>query len=107
MSEEHREKVILNLRQSTSTRKVNIGSFWSDEIAALLGSVFAFGDSSKVSTVEDNLLNEAQSIASLLAKSTEELTSVVAGLDGGYIKPAPGGGKNVPCSPSCAFLFSQ
>lgn len=86
---------------------MNIGSFWSDEIAALLGRVFASGDSSKVSTVEDILLNEAQSIASLLAKSTEELTSVVAGLDGGYIKPAPGGGKNLPCSLSFLLMFSQ
>ena len=42
---------------------------------------------------EDNIVDEASRIASLLLQSTEEMDSVLGGLDGRYIKPKPGGGK--------------
>jgi len=37
------------------------------------------------------VVDEAMQIAALLDRSTEELDSIVTGLDGGYILPAPGG----------------
>ena len=37
------------------------------------------------------LMEEATSIVRLLARSTEEIDSLVQGLAGGYIRPAPGG----------------
>jgi len=40
---------------------------------------------------EDVLIDEATTIVRLLARSTEEVDSVLVGLSGGYIKPAPGG----------------
>jgi cobalamin biosynthesis Mg chelatase CobN len=48
---------------------------------------------------------EANSVAKLLIQSTEEMTSVVAGLNGGYIKPAPGGGKFIIPSLQCINSF--
>lgn len=39
------------------------------------------------------VLDEASNVAALLERSTEEMDSVVGGLDGRYIKPKPGGGK--------------
>ena len=38
------------------------------------------------------VLAEAAEIASLLLRKTEELDAVVTALDGGYVKPKPGGG---------------
>ena len=44
------------------------------------------------STLEESrLTHEASNIANLLSRSTEEIDSVLHGLDGGYVKPAPGG----------------
>jgi len=35
---------------------------------------------------------EAREVASLLLQSTSEMESILNSLDGGYVKPAPGGG---------------
>ena len=40
---------------------------------------------------DDSTLGEAQKLKSALQQSTEELTSLVTGLDGGYVAPKPGG----------------
>ena len=93
LSKEHRNIVISNLRKSNEAAKT--GTLWYDDLVTFVQSIFGLDNSQQDSTTgEDNLLTEAQSITSLLIQSTEELTSVVAGLNGGYIKPAPGGGKN-------------
>ena len=101
LSKEHRDLVISKLRKSNKT-----GSFWYDDLVSFLESIISSGDGSQNATAdEENLLAEAQSIATLLIQSTEELTSVVAGLNGGYIKPAPGGGKILQCSPSIFIYY--
>ena len=108
LSKEHRNIVISNLRKSNEAAKT--GTLWYDDLVTFVQSIFGLDNSQQdtfvqsifgldnsqqdSTTGEDNLLTEAQSITSLLIQSTEELTSVVAGLNGGYIKPAPGGGKN-------------
>lgn len=93
LSKEHRNIVISNLRKSNEAAKT--GTLWYDDLVTFVQSIFGLDNSQQDSTTgEDNLLTEAKSITSLLIQSTEELTSVVAGLNGGYIKPAPGGGKN-------------
>ena len=93
LSKEHRNIVISNLRKSNEAAKT--GTLWYDDLVTFVQSIFGLDNSQQDSTTgEDNLLTEAQSITSLLIQSTEELSSVVAGLNGGYIKPAPGGGKN-------------
>ena len=93
LSKAHRNIVISNLRKSNEAAKT--GTLWYDDLVTFVQSIFGLDNSQQDSTTgEDNLLTEAQSITSLLIQSTEELTSVVAGLNGGYIKPAPGGGKN-------------
>ena len=40
---------------------------------------------------DDSTLGEAQKLKSALGRSTEELSSLVTGLDGGYVAPKPGG----------------
>ena len=40
---------------------------------------------------DDSTLGEAQKLKSALHQSTEELSSLVTGLDGGYVAPKPGG----------------
>ena len=42
-------------------------------------------------TKSDSLKDEAMEIVDLLSKNTEEIDSVVNALDGGYVKPIPGG----------------
>jgi cobalamin biosynthesis Mg chelatase CobN len=91
LSKEHRDIVISNVRKSNGEE---MGSVWYDDLVSFLDSIFGSGAVRQGETSdEENLITEAQSIATLLTQSTEELTSVVAGLNGGYIKPAPGGGK--------------
>jgi magnesium chelatase subunit H len=69
---------------------------WFDNIITFMENIFGANESSQsAESSHANVLVEAKSIASLLYQSTEELTSVLDGLDGGYIKPAPGGGKNL------------
>jgi magnesium chelatase subunit H len=52
----------------------------------------AFGEtSSDPSFSEQSISERAMTIAGLLDRSSDELQSVVKGLDGGYIPPAPGG----------------
>lgn len=41
--------------------------------------------------INEASLNEAQEVVKLLSKNTEELDGVLCALDGGYVKPAPGG----------------
>ena len=107
LSKEHRNIVISNLRKSNEAAKT--GTLWYDDLVTFVQSIFGLDNSQQDSTTgEDNLLTEAQSITSLLIQSTEELTSVVAGLNGGYIKPAPGGGKNILwCRWFFYFFYSQ
>ena len=40
---------------------------------------------------DDSTLGEAQKLKSALQRSSEELTSLITGLDGGYVAPKPGG----------------
>ena len=107
LSKEHRNIVISNLRKSNEAAKT--GTLWYDDLVTFVQSIFGLDNSQQDSTTgEDNLLTEAQSITSLLIQSTEELSSVVAGLNGGYIKPAPGGGKNTFwCLWFFYFFYSQ
>jgi magnesium chelatase subunit H len=43
------------------------------------------------SSISENRIDEAKNIVSLLSKNTEELDGVLSALDGGFVKPAPGG----------------
>lgn len=74
-------KYVRKLRQA----KNPIDAFVKKFVSSFLGT----GDSHEL--VPGDTLREAKTIASLLMKSTEEMDSLVEGLDGGYIKPAPGG----------------
>ena len=40
---------------------------------------------------ESEIINDAYEVLDLLNSTTEEMDSVITGLDGGYISPAPGG----------------
>jgi hypothetical protein len=71
---------------------------WFGKVSAFLGSLFGNNDLTsdihpKTSEVV-SIRNEAISVANLLIKSTEEMDSVLEGLDGGFVKPAPGGGEH-------------
>lgn len=58
-------------------------------VKSLFGSAEVNGMQS--STTEDQIWDDASRIVALLDRSSEELDSIVTGLDGGYIRPAPGG----------------
>jgi magnesium chelatase subunit H len=91
LDKDQRELVIANLRQSREKKEK---ATWFDNIVTLMEDFFRGSDSPNTESAKVNVHQEANSIASLLSQSTEELTSLLEGLDGGYIKPAPGGGKN-------------
>lgn len=50
-----------------------------------------FGIESEESFAHDGVVNEASSIIHALKQSHQELGSLITGLDGGYIRPKPGG----------------
>lgn len=50
-----------------------------------------FGLDQSKDTHVNSQLSEAKEVVRLLSKNTEELDGVVSALDGGYVKPAPGG----------------
>jgi magnesium chelatase subunit H len=94
LSEEHRRATITKLRESQQKAEEHDGDSLTEQFWAFLQRSFQQGytppeESEK--TDEDPLLKDAFTIASLLSRSTEEIDSVVEGLNGGYIRPAPGG----------------
>lgn len=54
-------------------------------------SLFGGEEETPVAEIEHSVVDQAVSITHALQKSHEELGSLVGGLDGGYIKPKPGG----------------
>lgn len=99
LGEVQRTLAISNLRQ---TQEKGRRSAWLDDIGLFFNGLFAADDSivGRNST-EAALMVEASNIVSLLDKSTEEMDSVLEGLSGGFVKPAPGGGTF-----SCTYLKS-
>ena len=91
LNEDQRALIISKTHESLEEEH---GKTWFDSVASFVKGLIGNDDSTMVSkSPEDVLLNEASNVASLLVKSTEEMDSVLQGLDGGFIKPAPGGGK--------------
>jgi magnesium chelatase subunit H len=89
---DHRERVISNLRKAQANE---FELSWFDSFVSFFQDLFVTNESNtSAKSIEQELLDEASSIALGLSRCTEELTSVLEGLNGGYIKPAPGGGKN-------------
>lgn len=66
---------------------------WWTDLTVLFSTLFGSADlSTETGSTGLVLLDEATTVAKLLIQSTEEMDSILVGLDGGYIKPAPGGG---------------
>jgi hypothetical protein len=91
---EHRETVIASFRKSNVDESREL-SFVENIISFLKKSFEPNDFQSEATSDEAAQLVEARLLISLLYRSTEELKSVITGLDGGYIKPAPGGGKGL------------
>jgi magnesium chelatase subunit H len=90
LSADLRGLVISELHKSLKKKDRRKGPF--DEFVSFLGDLFGKQDSQpSPNTPSDDIFDEASKVASLLMRSTEEMDSIVEGLDGGYIKPAPGG----------------
>jgi magnesium chelatase subunit H len=85
LSKENRQKVILD-HHDPSASNDPIEAFFS-----FLRNLFGMPVDVVEKTMEEKVTDEAYSIATLLDQSTEEIRSVIVGLDGGYIKPKPGG----------------
>ena len=85
LSERHRREAISKWRESSKREQQRKG-FFASILAFLRGK-----PEEPVESDESTLLEEATSIVSLLGRSSEEIDSIVEGLDGGYIHPAPGG----------------
>jgi magnesium chelatase subunit H len=93
LSADHREHVIARLRKARS-RESDIP--WFDSFLSFFKGLFETSElQASNKPDEKDVLDEAHSIAAALSRSTEELSSVLEGLNGGYVKPAPGGGKIV------------
>jgi magnesium chelatase subunit H len=96
MSAQHRAFAISKLHKKSEDFDLwaaisDFGSFLRD-----LVGVPTSDNTSSTGAVE-SALTEASEIASLLMRSSEEIESVLQGLDGGYIRPAPGGGTCSRC----------
>ena len=65
---------------------------WWEKIQNFLQEKLGWEESiQEVDNSKENNYKEAKNIVSLLSRNTEELESLVCALDGGYVKPAPGG----------------
>jgi magnesium chelatase subunit H len=92
LSDDLRAKVISDLRNQNGLRQA--APF--DSLLSFFRQLAGIEDPGSVETHSaSNVVEEASTIASLLVRSTEEMDSILQGLDGGYIKPAPGGGKSL------------
>mmetsp|Transcript_16101 Transcript_16101/g.19664 ORF Transcript_16101/g.19664 Transcript_16101/m.19664 type:complete len:727 (+) Transcript_16101:2098-4278(+) len=96
LNERDCRKVIESRRLKTHANTVDMSSFWEgvkDFASKFLR--FDFQGASSEETYEagrnETLFDEAKSIVSLLSRNTEEIDSVLTALDGGYVRPAPGG----------------
>ena len=95
ITSEECEKVILACRKEMGAEK---NDMWLPHFEAWVQKFMAFF-STEVDVIEESveadphtvMLMEAEDIVKLLSRTTEELDSVVNGLDGGYVPPAPGG----------------
>lgn len=99
LSSDHREHVIANLRKAKNKKS---NASWFENFVSFFQGFFDTGELHASNTSDEKeVLDEAHSIADALSRSTEELSSVLEGLNGGYVKPAPGGGKKyvVPFAP--------
>lgn len=91
LNEDQRGFVISKIHRSLDKKH---DQSWLDSVASFVKKLIGFDDSTvTIMSPEDVLLSDASNVASLLLKSTEEMDSVLTGLDGGFIKPTPGGGK--------------
>lgn len=89
LSKEHRHVAITRLRETQRQSKTK-GSLFENFTSRLIDFLRG-ADQNAPRAEEPELLYQAQSIAFLLDKSTEEIDSVLEGLNGGYIRPKPGG----------------
>jgi magnesium chelatase subunit H len=90
LTEDECRKVILEFRNSKGVSSDGGGAFGG--FVSFLRDLFGAADTrSGQKTGEGELLEEASKIVALLDRSSEELDSILTGLDGGYIRPAPGG----------------
>jgi len=89
LTEEQRALVISKAHQ---VHQEEVSGDFFGNVVSFAKEIFGVADASpKPETPEDNVVDEALSVASLLIQSTEEMDSIVSGLDGRYIKPKPGG----------------
>jgi magnesium chelatase subunit H len=87
LSEQHRDEVIRKWRKDQVRANSSAGFLYS-----FLSWLISLGSPEEETILsEDSAIQEATEIVSLLSKSNEEVHSVLTGLDGGYIKPGPGG----------------
>jgi magnesium chelatase subunit H len=84
-SSDHRHKVIADFH-TASARKDPLSG-----LVTFLRNIFGLSEAVTEKSTEETILEEASSIATLLDKSTEEMDSVISGLEGGYVRPKPGG----------------
>jgi len=87
LSEEHRQIAISTWKDSNQKDGMDGRNFLEQIISFFQGEQH----NTEPKSNEEVLLEEASTIVSLLGRSSEEIDSLVKGLDGGYINPAPGG----------------
>ena len=91
---EHDCRQAIESYKISNVEDTNISDFWKPfrDFAKKYFGLNINADSTKESSVEgDSKFAEAKNIVSLLSKNVEELDGVLSALDGGFVKPAPGG----------------
>ena len=88
LSEDQCREVISRFREAQKKENADENVF--EALITFVASIFS-PDENENSSTHSGVSQEAYEIASLLSRSTEELDNIVVGLEGGYIRPAPGG----------------
>jgi magnesium chelatase subunit H len=90
LSDDQLNSVISKLEQSHEVQL----PMWLQTLASFIAFSVGAADSTYDAHSSDiTEVNEASAVVNLLVRSTEEMDSVLIGLDGGYIQSGAGGGK--------------
>lgn len=90
LTEDECRQAIAEFRKTSGLSREDSGALGA--FMNFLNTLFRSSEeASSHKTGEGTLLDEASKIVELLDRSSEELDSIINGLSGGYIRPAPGG----------------
>lgn len=106
LSEDQRAAVVSKAQTLYKEKEKESGGFFDNLQKFVQGILGGVETDQKEDSSHVDVEHEASNIATLLLQSTQEMESVVGGLDGRYIRPKPGGGTFMAPNSCCLFFLA-